>query len=137
MEKWFFPGHIFKMLTGYQVDVCGVPECVDLFLERRVDLWMAVSHTDGHDPAKEVKIPLALVVPQVLHRSPGDVEWFAIVRDQSRVQLVLPGFDDLVVGRDSSDWLRVEAILGKLRPRLLKQNRGCPLEDRHRYLNVC
>lgn len=41
---------------GVHVDVGGVPEGVDLVVQGLVDLGVAVTHADRHDPAKQVQV---------------------------------------------------------------------------------
>ena len=91
------PLRIFVDL-GMHVDVRRVPEGVHLIMERLVDLGMAVAHAHGHDPAEEIQVTVALVVPEPLHTSLGDVDRFLEVGYERRVQLRLAGLYDLVVG---------------------------------------
>lgn len=60
---------------------------------------MAVSDRDGDDSREAVEIPLALLVPQVLH-VPFDYEQrIFVVRDQTRRQILLAQRDDFLFRR--------------------------------------
>ena len=50
-----------------EVDVGGVPERVELLLQRGVDPGVAVTHGHRHDPGEHVEVLPPLLIVQVLH----------------------------------------------------------------------
>ena len=54
-------------VLGVEVDVGGVPERVDLLLQRGVDPGVAVPHGHRHDPGEHVEVLPPLLIVQVLH----------------------------------------------------------------------
>ena len=73
----------------------GVLELVDLRLDLRSDLGIAVADADGDDAAEEIEVFVALDVPEILHRGVvGDERMLVIIRDR-RPEIFLVLADDL------------------------------------------
>ena len=58
---------LYGTVLGVEVDVGGVPERVDLLLQRGVDPGVAVTHGHRHDPGEHVEVLPPLLIVQVLH----------------------------------------------------------------------
>ena len=56
-----------RSVLGVEVDVGGVPERVELLLQRGVDPGVAVTHGHRHDPGEHVEVLPPLLIVQVLH----------------------------------------------------------------------
>ena len=68
----------------------SVLQLVDLRLDLRRDLRIAVAHADGHDPAEEIEVLVALDIPQVLHRAVvGHQRMLVIVRHRRPQKLLV------------------------------------------------
>ena len=85
----------------------GVLQLVDLRLDLRRDLRIAMSQPDRHDPAEEIEVLVPLDVPQVLHRGVVGHERVLIVVRHRRPQIFLVLADDLFAA--ACDCLRLSA----------------------------
>ena len=97
-------GHVLGQLLaelgdgGMEVDRRRVLEPADLLADLLDDLGMTVADRDGDDPGEGVEVLLAGLVPDVLHVAFDDQQGLAIIRDQSRRE-ILPAHGQHFVAR--------------------------------------
>ena len=77
------------------VDGCGVPQLVNLALQRRVHFGMTVADADGHDAGEQVQVALVVRVPDPLHVRLVDHEVVLVVGEDALAQMGLASVQHL------------------------------------------
>ena len=96
-----FLGQLFgKLHDGrVQIDRRRVLQQAGLLADSFDDLRMAMANADRDDAGKRIQIPLALLVPHVLHLAFDDHQRIAVVRDDARRQVLVPQGEHFVSRR--------------------------------------